>query len=117
MVNKDLYDGGFVEAMDQALDRLDGVGSVDPACFVYNCDGSQVGRVVCSSAALRWRAGFVSRLRFDCVLESGRLSSVFVCVASLRAAAFRCRAFVAGRGVLRCSAFLSDGRWVCSSVA
>lgn len=85
--------------------------------FIYGVGGSPLGRVLCSSAALRWRAGFVARLRFDCVLTSGRVSSVFVPVASCRAAAFRCRAFCSGRGVLSCSAFLSDGRWVCSSVA
>lgn len=87
------------------------------ASFVYGVGGSPLGRVLCSSAALRWRAGFVSRLRFECVLSSGRLSVVFVPVASLRAAAFRCRAFCDGRGVVSCAAFLSDGRWVCSAVA
>ena len=85
--------------------------------FLYGKNGSKVGSVLCSSAALRWRPGFVSRLRFECVLSSGRLSVVFVPVASCRAAAFRCRAFCAGRGVVACSAYLSDGRWVCSSVA
>lgn len=87
------------------------------ASFIYGVGGSPVGSVLCSSAALRWRAGVIARLRFECVLSSGRISVVFVPVASCRAAAFRCRSFCAGRGVVSCSAFLSDGRWVCSSVA
>lgn len=91
--------------------------AVGSSAFVWGVGGRVLRGVVCSCAALRWRAGVVARLRFDCVLSSGRVSSVFVPVASLRAAAFRCSAFCAGRGVLRCSAFLSDGRWVCSGVA
>lgn len=91
--------------------------SLSPAAFVYGVAGSPLGRVCCSSSALRWRAGFRSVLRFEVVLASGVLRVVSVPVCSLRAAAFRCRAFCAGSGVLRCSAFLSDGRWVCSALA
>jgi hypothetical protein len=49
MFEKDLYDGGFVEALVDAFDRLDSVEVDDHGCFVDDCDGSPVGRVVCSS--------------------------------------------------------------------
>ena len=90
---------------------------VSSVSFVYGAAGSPLGRVVCSSAALRWRAGFSASVRFECVLASGRLSVVVSSVASLRAAAFKCRAFVAGSGVLACRAFLLNGSWVCSAIA
>lgn len=85
--------------------------------FIYGRGGSPLARVVCSLAALRWRAGAVSSLRFERVLSSGRVVSSVVSVASCRAAALRCLAFCDGSGVLRCSAFLSDGRWVASAIA
>lgn len=88
-----------------------------PAAFVYSPRGGVLRRVVCSRAALTWRAGVRAWLRCEVVLSSGavRVSSVPCC--SLRAAAFRSLAAVASRGVLRASLFLSDGRWVCSAFA
>lgn len=88
-----------------------------PASFVWASLPSPASRVVASRAALSWRAGVRSMLRFERVLSSGRVVSSSVPVCSLRAAAFQCLAFCAGRGVLKCSCFLSDGRWVASAVA
>lgn len=85
--------------------------------FVWSRVGGALGRVVASRAALSWRAGLSSLLRFESVLASGRVVVSFVSVCSLRAAAFRCRAFCAGRGVVACRCFLSDGRWVASALA
>ena len=83
----------------------------------YAPAGFPLGRVCFSSAALRWRAGVRAELRFECVLSSGALRVVSRPVCYLRAAAFQCRALCAGSGVLSVSAFLSDDRWVCSSIA
>lgn len=88
-----------------------------PASFVWGVAGRPLGRVCASRAALSWRAGVRALLRFECVLASGGVRVSFVPVCSLRAAAFRARAFAAGRGVLSCSCFLSDGRWVASALA
>ena len=88
-----------------------------PVAFVWGAAPSPAARVCASRAALAWRAGVRAVLRFERVLSSGRVVASSVPVCSLRAAAFQCRAFCAGRGVLRCSCFLSDGRWVASAVA
>ena len=85
--------------------------------FVWGAAPAPAARVCASRAALAWHAGVRAVLRFERVLSSGRVVSSSVPVCSLRAAAFQCRAFCAGRGVLRCSCFLSDGRWVASAVA
>ena len=74
-------------------------------------------RVVGSSAAFRWRFGVVCSLRCEAVLSSGALVVSSVRVGSFRAACCRARAVCAGSGVLRCSLFLPDGRWVCSALA
>ena len=87
------------------------------AAFVWGAAPSPASRVCASRAALSWRAGVRAVLRFERVLSCGRVVASSVPVCSLRAAAFQCRAFCAGRGVLRCSCFLSDGRWVASAIA
>lgn len=85
--------------------------------FVWGVGSRFASKIVASRAALSWRAGVRAVLRFERVLSSGRVVASSVPVCSLRAAAFQCRAFCAGRGVLRCSCFLSDGRWVASAIA
>lgn len=96
---------------------MDQVSNLSPASFVWASSGRQLRRVCASRAALSWRAGVRALLRFECVLASGSVRVSFVPVCSLRAAACRARAFCAGRGVMSCSCFLSDGRWVASALA
>lgn len=114
-------DFDFAESFGGSLFGSDGSNpspaSPAPASFIYSRNGGSIGRVVVATAALKWRAGSSALLRCERVLASGRVVVSSVRVASCRAAAFQCRAAVSGRGVLRASLFLSDGRWVCSAVA
>lgn len=114
MFDSDLYQDSFMEAMDSLMEGVSGslfagVSVVPPVVSPFGLRSCVAPRV-----AFGWRAGCVASVRFEVVLVSGAVVSHVVPVGSLRAACFRASAFCGGRGVLRCSAFLSSGAWVCS---
>lgn len=68
-------------------------------------------------APVVWPAGSVFSVRFEVVCASGALRVSVVPCSSLRAVACRCRAFVAGSGVLACHAFLPSSGVLCGCLA